>query len=109
MRRKKRLKKPGFCLKDYPSVSLKKNAKVTPFDASERLSDFNLVATAFFEALQDDDVEGALEVLEGYLMTKKKRDLSRKGKIPSSTIYHSLSKKANPTLKTVAKILHAAS
>jgi DNA-binding phage protein len=67
------------------------------------------VATAFFEALQDDDVEGALEILEGYLITRKKADLAKKGKIAISTLYHSLSRNANPTLRTVAKILHAAS
>jgi DNA-binding phage protein len=109
MHKKKKSKKRGFCLKDYPSVILKKGCKIHKFNPSEKLSDYNLVASAFFEALQDDDVEGALEILEGYLMTKKKSDLSRKGKIATSTIYHSLSKRANPTLKTVAKILHAAS
>lgn len=108
MLKKKKSKKQGFCLKDYPNAALKKRAKTHRFNPSEKLSDFNLVAAAFFEALQDDDVEGALEILEGYLMTKKKSDLSRKGKIANSTLYHSLSKKANPTLKTVAKILHAA-
>ena len=109
MRKKKKSKKRGFCLEGYPSVTLKKGIKTRKFNPSEKLSDFNLVASAFFEALQDDDVEGALEILEGYLMTKKKSDLSRKGKIATSTLYHSLSKRANPTLKTVAKILHAAS
>lgn len=109
MHKKKRSKKREFCLKDYPSVALKKGIKTQRFNPGEKLSDYTLVASAFFEALQDDDVEGALEILEGYLMTKKKSDLSRRGKIATSTIYHSLSKKANPTLKTVAKILHAAS
>ena len=109
MHKKKKSKNPDFCLKEYPSISLKKGIKAKKFNPADKLSDFNLVASAFFEALQDDDVEGALEILEGYLMTKKKSDPSRKGKIATSTIYHSLSKKANPTLKTVAKILHAAS
>jgi DNA-binding phage protein len=108
MRKKKRSKKQGFSLRDFPSVKLKKNAKVLKFNARARLNDYNLVATAFFEALQNEDVESALEILEGYLMTKRKSELSRKGKISPSTLYHSLSKRANPTLKTVAKILHAA-
>jgi probable addiction module antidote protein len=108
MHKKKRSKKRNFCLKDYPSISLKKGAKIKKFDAGEKLRDFDVVASAFFEALQDDDVECALEILEGYLMTKKKSDLSKRGKIASSTLYQSLSKKANPTLKTVARILHAA-
>ena len=102
-----RKRKPS--LSDYPSLTLKKEVRTSRFDPSEELSDYNWVATAFFEALENDDVEGALEILEGYLMTKKKAELARKGKIAMSTLYHSLSKKANPTLKTVAKILHAAS
>jgi len=97
MRKKKTSKKRDFCLKDYPAIRLKKGIKTKKFSPSEKLNDFNLVATAFFEALQEDDVESALDILEGYIMTKKKHDT------------HSFSKSANPTLKTVAKILHAAS
>ena len=109
MRKTKRSKKQKRSLNDYPSLTLKKGVKTSRFEPSDELCDYNLVATAFFEALQDDDVEAALEILEGYLMTRKKSDLAKKGKIATSTLYHSLSKKANPTLKTVAKILHAAS
>lgn len=109
MRKKKKSRKQDFCLKDYPSTPFKRGAKIHKFNPNERLNDYSLVATAFFEALQDDDVEGALEILEGYLIAKRKSELAKKGRIAISTLYHSLSKKANPTLKTVAKILHAAS
>ncbi len=80
---------------------LKKGVKLKRFNAAEKLSDFSLVATAFFEALEDEDVEEALEILEGYLLTKRKAS--------PSTVHQSLSRKVNPTLKTVAKLLHAAS
>src|SRR5690349_17541954 len=108
MHKKKKSRKRKLSLIGYPSLPLKKGIKTSPFDPSKELGDYNLVATAFFEALQDDDVEGALEILEGYLMTKKKADLAKRGRIATSTLYQSLSKRANPTLKTVAKILHAA-
>ncbi|MFI5333980.1 MAG: DNA-binding protein [Chlamydiales bacterium] len=109
MVKKKTSKKREFRLKDYPTTPLRKGIKLSKFSPKEELSDYNLIASAFFESLKEDDVETALEILEGYLIATKKSALAKKGKIPSSTVYHSLSKGANPTLRTVAKLLHAAS
>lgn len=109
MGKKKTSKKRGFRLQNYPTTPLRKGIKLHKFNPKNELDDFNLVATAFFESLQEDDVETALEILEGYLIVTKKSAFAKQGKIPSSTVYHSLSKGANPTLRTVAKLLHAAS
>ena len=73
-------------MSDYPNTLLRKGVKLKKFDSKKELSDFTCVATAFFQALQDDDVASALEILEGYLMTVKKSDISKKSKIPSSTM-----------------------
>src|SRR5262245_21716016 len=102
MRKKKTSKRRGFRLEDYPVTCLRKGVKLSKFSPKDELCDFNRVAAAFFESLQEDDVETALEILEGYLIATKKSALAKKGKIAPSTVYHSLSKGANPTLRTVA-------
>ncbi len=108
MHKKKISKKRGFHFANYPISHLKKGVRIQKFHSTDELDNFTLVATTFFQALQEDDVESALEILEGYLLITKKADLVKSGKLPSSTVYHSFSRGANPTLRTVARLLHAA-
>jgi len=42
-------------------------------------------------------------------MATGKGEIARQGNIPSSTVYHALSHGSNPTLRTVAKLLHTSS
>ena len=51
------------------------------------------------------DPEGAAEIIAIHLSALNKLCLSQEEGIPRSTIYHSLRNK-NPTLKTVAKLIH---
>ncbi len=46
-------------------ILAKKKVKTHKFNPSEKLNDFNLVATALFEALQDADVEGGFRNIRG--------------------------------------------
>ncbi|MFZ4100074.1 MAG: hypothetical protein ACOYKZ_07115 [Chlamydiia bacterium] len=48
-----------------------------------------------------------MEVLEAHIEAVNFLKLSKTGEIPRSTLYHALSGR-NPTLKTLAKIVHAA-
>jgi len=109
MSRISRSKKPDLCLDDMPIVTPKKWIKTKKFDPAKKLRDPNFVAKAFFQALQDNDIDAALDILDGYLMATGKGEIARQGNIPSSTVYHALSHGSNPTLRTVAKLLHASS
>lgn len=65
------------------------------------------VAAALFQALAENDTEAFLEILDSYLRVNRtyiaqETDLSR------STVSLAFSKKGNPTLKTIAKIVHEA-
>lgn len=71
------------------------------------LMDEKLVSEAILECLKENDTECLMEILEGYLNTLNRSKFSREGKVPRRTIYHTL-KKRNPTIKTLAKIIHAA-
>jgi len=64
-----------------------------------------LEAQAFWACLRDNDPEGATEIITIHVHTLNKSRFAREEEIPRSTIYHSLSNK-NPTLKTVAKLIH---
>ena len=108
MSKRNRSNKRELTLDDMPIVKLKKGVKVHKFSLSDRLSDRNFVALAFFDALSDNDIDAALDIIDGYLMATGKIDIARESGIPRSTIYHALSEGANPTLKTIARILQAA-
>lgn len=58
------------------------------------------------EYLKNNDPEGVIEVISTYLNAIEKTHFAKKANIPKSTLYHSLKSK-NPTIKTLAKIIHA--
>lgn len=66
-----------------------------------------LVSEAILECLKDNDTETLMEILEGYLAALNRSKFSRESKVPRRTLYHTL-RNRNPTIKTLAKIVHAA-
>ncbi|MCH9627191.1 MAG: hypothetical protein S4CHLAM2_08260 [Chlamydiales bacterium] len=109
MNKTSKSKKRGLCLSDMPIRTPKKGVKTRKFDPAKKLRDPNFVAKAFFQALLDNDTDAALDAIEGYLMATGKGEIAKEGNIATSTIYHALAQGANPTLRTVARLLHAAS
>lgn len=77
------------------------------FGLRAKYSGLCLVAKALFEALSDVDEEAALEIIIAYAKAVKKTEIAKHEHMATSTVYHALSPKGNPTLKTVAKVLHA--
>ncbi len=73
----------------------------------ETLLDEKRVANAILECLKDNDTEALMDIIEGYLSALNRSKFAKEKNISRSTIYHSL-KKRNPTIKTLAKIVHAA-
>lgn len=84
---------------------LKKGISLSKHDPLRTLTDERIIAQAFWECLRDNDPEGAAEILAIHLNTLNKSHLAKKEEIPRSTLYYSLKNK-NPTLKTVAKLVH---
>jgi len=66
-----------------------------------------LVGAALLEALLDNDTEAFIEILDAYLRINRTQT-AKKTKLSRSTVQLALSKKGNPTLKTLAKIAHEA-
>ncbi len=91
--------------KNIKAVSLKKNAKVEEFSPTVELTDENFIGRVILECLKDNDPEGVIEAIEAHLDAINKLQFSRETEIPRSTLYY-LSKRKNPTLRTLARTVH---
>lgn len=72
----------------------------------KKLIDEKETALAILECLQNNDPEGAMEMIAIYLDALNKANLRKQTKLPKSTMYSAL-KHRNPTIKTLAKIMYA--
>lgn len=72
----------------------------------KELTDPQQTALAILECLQNNDPNGAMEMIAIYLDALNKARLRKQTKLPKSTMYSAL-KHRNPTIKTLAKIMHA--
>ena len=79
-----------------------------PYSPTQEILNENFIASAVFECLKNNDPEGVMEILEGYLDTLNKSQVALNIDIPRLSLYYSL-KKRNPTIKTLAKIVHSTS
>ncbi len=90
---------------NIPKLRLKKGIKLAKHDPFKDLLDEKIIAQAFWECLKENDPEGAMEVITAHLNALNKVHFAKEAQIPRSTLYHSLKSK-NPTIKTVAKMIH---
>ncbi|MGC1878417.1 MAG: hypothetical protein WA678_03465 [Rhabdochlamydiaceae bacterium] len=86
-------------------LRLKKGVKLVKHDPFKVLLDEKLIAQAFWECLKENDPEGAMEIINAHLNALNKVQFAKESEIPRSTVYHSMKSK-NPTLRTVAKLIH---
>ena len=85
-------------------IRLKK--KLREYDPMKDLLDEQLIAKAVWECLKGNDPDGVIEILEAHLRAKNKSKISREHDLPRTTLYHAFKSK-NPTLHTLAKLVHA--
>lgn len=93
-------------LKNISNVKIKTNSGLMAYDPTKELLDENFIGKAILECLINNDPEGVMEVIEIYLNALEKTQFVQKSRVPKSTLYHSLKSK-NPTIKTLAKLMHA--
>lgn len=87
-------------------MKTKNNFHLIPYDPIKEITDENFVGKAILECLRNNDPEGVMDVIEMYLEALQKTQFVQKSLVPKSTLYHSLKSK-NPTIKTLAKLVHA--
>ena len=105
MLKRKKSKKRGFSLDDMPTLKVNKKAKLEKHDSEGFFKDFDKVGTALLESLVQNDTEAFIEILDAYLKVNRAR-VARRSKMSRSAVQHALSRKGNPTLKTIARIVH---
>lgn len=93
-------------MKSKSIMKLKKNTGIRESNPTEELLDEELIGRAVWECLKEGDSEGVIEVIRIYLEAVNKTEIARESSMARSTMYHTLKSK-NPTIKTLAKLVHA--
>ena len=88
-----------------PRLRLKKGIKLPKHNPFKVLLDEKLIAQAFWECLKENDPDGAMEIISVHFQALNKVHLAEEAEMPRSTLYHTMKSK-NPTIKTVAKLIH---
>jgi DNA-binding phage protein len=107
MNKKKILKKREFTLDELQPIEVLDESKLHDSKASEFFKNKNEVAKALLECLIDNDTETFMEILDAYLSVNRTK-VAQRTKLTRATVTQAFSKKGNPTLKTIAKIVHEA-
>lgn len=89
-----------------PIYKLKKIAGLSPFDAAQRMGDKKYVSKALWECILANDPEGFKEILKTHLELKNKEAIIKETHISRRTLFRMLSRKGNPTLENISKIVH---
>lgn len=105
MLRKKILKKRVFSLEELPPVHFDAS-RFKQTDTESFYKDRDKVSRALFQCLAENDPVSFMEILNAYLRVNKSHIAQETGLL-RTTINAALSQ-GNPTLKTLAKIVHQA-
>jgi len=92
--------------KTQTSFVLRKDANLKEYDPIRNLLDINKMGAAIMQCFIENDTEGVLEIIENYLYALNKTQFLKEAKVPRSTAYNFF-RRRNPTIKTLAKIIHA--
>lgn len=87
-------------------MKLKSSTGMRESNPREELLDEELIGRAIWECLKNGDSEGVIEVIQIYLEAANKTQIAKESSMARSTMYHTLKSK-NPTVKTLAKLIHA--
>lgn len=79
---------------------------VDTYNPTETLLDEDRIGRAIWECLKEGDSEGVIEIIQIHLEAVNKTQFAKQAHLPKTTLYHSFRSK-NPTIKTLAKLVHA--
>ncbi|MGD0665411.1 MAG: hypothetical protein ABSA17_06750 [Rhabdochlamydiaceae bacterium] len=107
MAKRKTLKKQKTCFDDMPIIKSKKNSRLRDHDPSAFFKRHEKVAEALLQSLEENDADAFLEILNTYLYINRTK-IAKEAKMSRTTVQNALSSKGNPTIRTIAKIVHLA-
>lgn len=105
MNKKKTSKKPDFSLADIPKFNVPDEHKFAEFRPEEFFKNKRKVAEALLQCLIENDTESYMEILDSYLRVNRTQ-VAKSAELSRSTVSSAFSKRGNPTLKTIAQIVH---
>ena len=107
MPKQKTSKKRGFCIDDIPVSKTSKKAKLKNYNPSEYFGNPGKVGRALLECLESNDADSFIDILDAYLMVDRTQ-VAKKAKLARSTVNDAMAGRKNPSLRTLAKIVHEA-
>jgi DNA-binding phage protein len=85
-------------------MKLRRNTATKKISPIEELLNEEVISHALWECLKEGDDEGFKELIVAYIETCNKAQTAKKAAVSRKTMYNL---KANPTIKTVARVVHA--
>lgn len=85
----------------------KKNISLKDHDSSLFFKDHTKVAEALLQSLEENDTVAFLEIINTYIYVNRTKIAKETG-LSRTTVHNALSSKGNPTIRTIAKIVHQA-
>lgn len=107
MSRQKTSKKRVLTWRDIEEadIDIKKLRGLKEVKPEKFFKDHNKIGAALLECLLSNDTNAFIEILDEYLQVNRSQ-VARDANIGRSTVQEVFSKKGNPTLKTIAKIVY---
>jgi DNA-binding phage protein len=88
-----------------PVRKIRNKTKLQKHNPGAFFQDFDKIGAALLESLVENDTEAFIEILDAYLRVNRAK-VAKRSRMSRSTIQQALSKKGNPTLRTIARIVH---
>ena len=107
MAKKQTSKRQRFCLEHMPISRSKKTPHVLKHEPRDFFKSHEKVALALLTSLEEGDHEAFLEILDIYLKANRTK-IAKQADMSRTTVQNALTKKGNPTIRTIAKIVHEA-
>lgn len=82
-----------------------KDKASTKHKPSDFFKEHDKVAQALLQSLEDNDAGAFLEILDAYLKVNRTK-IARETNLSRTTVQQAFSSKGNPTIRTIAKIVH---
>lgn len=90
-----------------PIIKSKRHPKLRDHDPTAFFKCHEKVARALLQSLEENDAAAFLEILNTYLYINRTK-AAKEAQLSRTTIHNALSSKGNPTIRTIAKIVHHA-
>ncbi len=90
-----------------PVIKSKKKSASSAHSPGSFFRSHEKVAAALLQSLEENDAEAFLEILDAYLKVNRTK-VAKEANLSRTTVQNALSKKGNPTIRTIAKIVHQA-